>query len=681
MIPPSPDETTVLDRILSNAANDTLEPDAAVELFLQSGLTPEVLADVWGLADKESKGYLSREEVMVALRLMGWAQRGVPVKHELSDKCAPIVILSSFNPPAASEKFSPNDYPPLSPSAQAQYQRIFERAGASEGVLSCERVWQLWIKSELPVSTLATIWDLVDKRKEGYLNAAEFCMSMYFIEGLLDNHFTSLPNTIPLHIQNQAFEPLPSVDVQSPKSPLFAHQPIKISDLEAWNFSPSFLDFTKRQFTDLDTAGSGFVTGDALVPFLLQSTLSPHALSLIWDLADPSHTGHLSYQGFTIALFMVYRARCGLDIPNALPLSCNLLLSAVSEETEGTDPEQPEDDEAPTSPFLSVHEPRRRDSSKDPRLSLYENKPPSPPPKDRTPDAPNQGRSSKSPRRTPTTPTVPPKPDEYFHQSPASDNDALHAELRRIKDSLSTMRQENEHLHTALEAAQEFQAQLEEEREESAQASARINYLRKEIHKRDEKMLQLEASCKDNERLGMENATLQARVHELSTKLQNSTAELEVQKLVHHELREESESLRRQAEEMRESMHVPSSGGDEELQMLINEDLARENTRLRRQVQELTESVAQLQSASVELDAQKQIERSLTRENRRLQRRIRDMESGNVETQTQLRRRVEELTTENQRLRQQASHQTAPRVQEESSDVPPPAYEEIAVVS
>uniref|UniRef100_A0A0W0FKY8 Uncharacterized protein n=1 Tax=Moniliophthora roreri TaxID=221103 RepID=A0A0W0FKY8_MONRR len=718
MIPPSLDETILIDRILANSTNDNLEPDAAVELFLQSGLTPEVLSDVWNLADGGSKGYLSREEVTIALRLMGWAQRGVPMKRYLAENYAPVVTLSRFNPPTAFGNVNPKDYPSLSPNSRAQYQRIFEKAGASEGVLNCERVWQLWIKSELSALTLTSVWDLVDKRREGYLNAAEFCLSMYFIEGLLDERFTTLPPSIPFHVQDQAFEPLPAIEIQSPKSPSFApRSPIKRRDLEGWNFTPLFLESTKQQFRDLDPIGTGFVNGDSLVPFLLQSTLSHHDLSRIWDLADPSHTGHLSYQGFTIALFLVYRARSGLDIPNVLPLSCSSLLDAVNGENspeEQVDNETIEKDEITTSPFLSAHEVKTPELHRDVRLSLYDNaqapKPPTPPSKDfRTPGIPDSPRaptfpaeiaadesnsegSSKSPRRAPTTPTLPPKPEEYQPQSPpihlssssssepseSENTEALHAEIRRIKNELFAMRRENVRLQSALEAIQDIQTNLEEERKRSACASAKIEHLRSEIEDRDHTIVQLEASCRAKEQVELENASLQTRVQELADKLHTCTAELEVQKMIHRELAEESDSLRRQTEELRESMHIPSSGGDEELQMLINEDLARANTRLRRQVQELTESVAQLQTASVELDAQKQIERSLARENRRLQRRIRDLEGGSVETQTQLRRRVEELTGENQRLRQEADQRSARRV-EESSDMPPPAYEEIAV--
>ncbi|EEB87207.1 hypothetical protein MPER_15539 [Moniliophthora perniciosa FA553] len=92
MIPPSLDEATLIDRILANSTSDNLEPDTAVELFLQSGLTPEILSDIWNLADGGSKGYLSREEMTIALRLMGWAQRGVPVKHHLAKNfCEPLL--------------------------------------------------------------------------------------------------------------------------------------------------------------------------------------------------------------------------------------------------------------------------------------------------------------------------------------------------------------------------------------------------------------------------------------------------------------------------------------------------------------------------------------------------------------------------------------------------------------
>lgn len=53
-----------------------LPPNVAVDLFGRSGLTVEQLRDIWNLADQNGSGDLSKDELAMAIRLMGWAQAG-----------------------------------------------------------------------------------------------------------------------------------------------------------------------------------------------------------------------------------------------------------------------------------------------------------------------------------------------------------------------------------------------------------------------------------------------------------------------------------------------------------------------------------------------------------------------------------------------------------------------------
>ena len=93
---PTPDEIALTDRVLQQAGSpekDQLGPEAAVDILLLSKLTPQVLAAIWHIADVDAKGYLSRDEVTVALRLMGWGQRGVEATEELGTKGTDIIYM------------------------------------------------------------------------------------------------------------------------------------------------------------------------------------------------------------------------------------------------------------------------------------------------------------------------------------------------------------------------------------------------------------------------------------------------------------------------------------------------------------------------------------------------------------------------------------------------------------
>lgn len=182
--------------------------------------------------------------------------------------------------------------------------------------------------------------------------------------------------------------------------------------------------------------------------------------------------------------------------------------------------------------------------------------------------------------------------------------------------------------------------------------------------------------------IGRENGTLREQTLDLQkslTSLQNSSTNTEMQRLHLEDVTRENERLTQQVREMRESTtQLPSTGGDGELQMLISEDLARENSRLRSELRETQEAVAQLQTSSVDADAQKSINEELRRENQRQRREMREMREARLQSPSrdeELRRKVADLTRENERLQGQIRTLGSSSA---SLDVPPPAYHEFA---
>ncbi|KAE9405920.1 hypothetical protein BT96DRAFT_292746 [Gymnopus androsaceus JB14] len=83
---PTQEEVSLANRILLKAnagrikpeqlATANLNADSAVDIFLGTQLSPQTLSRIWSESDAGAKGYLSRNEVAVALRLIGWAQNG-----------------------------------------------------------------------------------------------------------------------------------------------------------------------------------------------------------------------------------------------------------------------------------------------------------------------------------------------------------------------------------------------------------------------------------------------------------------------------------------------------------------------------------------------------------------------------------------------------------------------------
>lgn len=70
----------------ADAQDGILRGDVAVRIFNGAKLQPTTLREIWNIADDENNGWLSRKGVAVALRLIGWAQRGENVSSALISK-------------------------------------------------------------------------------------------------------------------------------------------------------------------------------------------------------------------------------------------------------------------------------------------------------------------------------------------------------------------------------------------------------------------------------------------------------------------------------------------------------------------------------------------------------------------------------------------------------------------
>lgn len=141
------EETRLVDVILGS--RESLPAADAINAFLPSRLPPEVLAQIWEMTESGQKGYLSRDEVLRSVRLLGWAQRGFALDEELADRRAfqhmlcswyllaiasPLVTLDGLEiPPLPGPAFS--IVPPLSPANRAKYEALFDRTGPEEGRL------------------------------------------------------------------------------------------------------------------------------------------------------------------------------------------------------------------------------------------------------------------------------------------------------------------------------------------------------------------------------------------------------------------------------------------------------------------------------------------------------------------------------------------------------------------
>lgn len=60
--------------------------EVAVRAFQGAKVQPSVLGEIWSVADEENNGWLSKKGVAIALRLIGYAQKGDKITVELVSK-------------------------------------------------------------------------------------------------------------------------------------------------------------------------------------------------------------------------------------------------------------------------------------------------------------------------------------------------------------------------------------------------------------------------------------------------------------------------------------------------------------------------------------------------------------------------------------------------------------------
>ncbi|KAG6879045.1 hypothetical protein C0992_005670 [Termitomyces sp. T32_za158] len=448
-----------------------LTGDVAVNVFGGAKLPPTVLGEIWSIADEDNNGWLPRKGVAVALRLIGWAQKGETITPDLVFKPGPLPEIEGYSAvtqqaTGTSLPKSPPGLPLLTLQEKAKFLNIFNKAGPdATGLLSGTKARDIFLKSKLSNDTLLQIWGLADTQDRGALDSTDFVIAMYFIQALMSGQLTFVPTALPPGLYQQAggmsnqgavrshmtgnsgsFSPLSSAFPQtrstiqpqytgqsqllqpnhtgfsaaSSKPPLPARPnpstftPQRNGQTPQWDLTPEDKASADKFFDELDTTRSGYIEGDVAVPFMLKSKLSGEDLARVWDLADINNDGKLTRDGFAIAMYLIRKKLAGVDLPTTLPLS--LIPPSLRDATA-------------SSPFALPQQPVHQEPPKD---LLWDDTPPTsaiaPPPHVFEPLLPAPTRSASGPVPTNRDP---------FGSSPFS-NSTSHRDLLSDDDDPSS---------------------------------------------------------------------------------------------------------------------------------------------------------------------------------------------------------------------------------------------------
>ena len=89
---PTPPELALVSQIFSQAdpqKTGVLTGDIAVRVFGGAKLSPTTLGTIWSISDEDDKGWLPKKGVAIAVRLIGWAQKGEKITKDLVKKRNP----------------------------------------------------------------------------------------------------------------------------------------------------------------------------------------------------------------------------------------------------------------------------------------------------------------------------------------------------------------------------------------------------------------------------------------------------------------------------------------------------------------------------------------------------------------------------------------------------------------
>ncbi|KJZ80302.1 hypothetical protein HIM_00152 [Hirsutella minnesotensis 3608] len=357
----TPEEKRVYGDLFKQADPENLRVvtgDAALGFFDKTRLDSRVLGEIWQIADRENRGFLTPAGFGIVLRLIGHAQAGREPRPDLAFQQGPlprfdgITLMTSAasptapGPPAMQAQATGAGLriPPLTPDKVSQYTSLFERQHLQGNMLAGEQARQIFDKSGMPNEVLGRIWALADTEQRGALVLAEFVIAMHLLTCMKTGALRALPNVLPAGLYEAATQrTVGAAARQSPTHTGMSAIPRQLSGTAQprtgsplgrppmapqatgaagdWVISPADKERFDQLYATLDKSKKGYITGDEAVPFFSQSNLSEDALAQIWDLADFNSQGHLTPEGFAVAMYLIRQQRSGRSaaLPATLP--------------------------------------------------------------------------------------------------------------------------------------------------------------------------------------------------------------------------------------------------------------------------------------------------------------------------------------------------------------------------
>ncbi|XP_068505367.1 intersectin-2a isoform X1 [Syngnathus scovelli] len=293
---------------------DTLAPvlgyvsgEQARGFFLQSGLPPAVLAEIWNLADVDGDGKMDRQEFSIAMKL---------IKMKLQGRSLPAALPMGLRqlPVPSSARFGMGSLPNLSVAMPPPPMSMLTPIPANPLVRAAPPVMTLPLGAPLGFAGFP-------RCHLHFIGPAPPMAAGPPLSGFSSPLTFSPPGSRGMSQANSLVDLGSSSSNSSSTTSLASISPkaAAAAGSSDWAVPQASRLKYRQQFNTLDKLMSGYLSGPQVRNALIASNLTQTQLAAIWNLADVDKDGRLRADEFILAMHLVDTAKTGRPLPLTLP--------------------------------------------------------------------------------------------------------------------------------------------------------------------------------------------------------------------------------------------------------------------------------------------------------------------------------------------------------------------------
>ncbi|KAM5163825.1 intersectin-2 isoform 1-T2 [Mantella aurantiaca] len=327
--------------------------DQAKNFFLQSGLPPAVLAEIWALSDLNKDGKMDQLEFSIAMKLIKLRLQG----QNLPMTLPPVMKQPPVFSPLMSSRYGmgsmPNlSMPPSMPSLLpiAPTSSLTSMSSLPPLPMSSPLVPSVGSSSTLPNGTSSLLSSFPVPLSSTLPHNSSLSLMAGGFSGASMHKTQSL---IDLGSSSSNSSSTTSLTGNSPKA-----------CCQDWTVPQAARLKYRQKFNGLDKSMIGYLTGSQVKNSLVQSNLSQTQLATIWSLADIDRDGKLKADEFVLAMHLTDMAKAGQPLPLTLPLDLVPPSFRGSDPINGTVPtyHRMQEEEPPQKKTAATFEERRKEN-------------------------------------------------------------------------------------------------------------------------------------------------------------------------------------------------------------------------------------------------------------------------------------------------------------------------------